>query len=466
MEMVKSMRILITGATGLIGRELGKRLASRGHDIVVTSRNAERARRDLPFPARVFTWPGSEEPFPVTALEGVEAVVNLAGESIGELRWTEVKKNAIRTSRVLGTRNLVESLKQLPQPIRVLVQGSAMGYYGDRGDESLTEAAVGGQGFLADVVRDWETEAEELTATGARVVKVRTGVVFARHGGVFQKLAAIFGKGLGGRLGSGRQWMSWIHLEDIVNAFIFCLENEALRGAVNAVAPEPVRNERFTVAFARAIDRPVFLPVPLPALQMALGDSVDMVLSSSRVVPQALVDAGFQFAFPELALALKDLCEPLRNGQHEFIVEQWVPRPPEDVFPFFSDEKNLEVLTPAFLHFKVLDKSTATLESGTVIDYLLTLHGVPLRWRSKIVNWSEGKSFVDVQERGPYQKWHHTHEFVPFAGGTLLRDRVLYRLPFGLVGETVAGWKVDREVTEIFAFRRKLIAERFGTLES
>jgi len=454
------MRILITGATGLIGREVGKRLSMSGHNLVVVSRNPERARRELPFPATVHKWEGAHRAFPRIALEGVEAVVHLAGESIAE-RWTPEKKKEIRDSRILGTKNLVAAILELPRKPKVLVSGSAIGIYGDRGDTLLDEGSAPGEGFLAGVVKDWEDEAEKLAPSGVRVVRMRTGIVLSRQGGALAKMLPVFSKGLGGKLVTGRQWMSWIHIDDIARAFIFALENEDIRGPVNGTAPEPARNDRFTISLARALGRSVFLPVPLFALKLALGEGAEALLASGRVLPRRLGDLGFEFEFPELNPALENLLAPLREGQHELVAEQWVPKKPEEIFPFFCDEKNLEVLTPPFLNFRVLGKSSPALATGTLINYRLRLHGIPVKWQSRIEDWKRGERFIDVQTRGPYEKWQHTHEFVPLAGGTLLRDRVVYRLPLGLVGDALAGWRVERDIAEIFAFRRKVIADRF-----
>jgi uncharacterized protein len=466
---MRPKRILITGATGLIGKEVGKKLIEHGHQLSVVSRNPNRARMELPFPARVFKWSGESEEFPQAALDEVDAVVHLAGESIADGRWSEERKKRIRDSRVIGTQRLVDAIaihSEAKNRIKVFVQGSAIGYYGSRGDEVLNESSTKGEDFLADVVADWEVEADRLASVSQapdfRLVKLRTGIVLSRHGGALAKMLPLFQKGLGGKLASGQQWMSWIHIEDIASLFAFSVENEDARGVINGSAPEPARNDRFTVALARAVGRPVFLPVPESALKIAFGEMSQALLGSQRVVPERALELGFQFRFPELVPALEQLGETLKAGQHELFAEQWVPMTPEEVFPFFCSELNLEALTPQFLNFKVLGKSTDKIEEGTLIDYRLSLHGIPMKWRTRIEEWQPNKKFVDVQLKGPYRRWHHTHEFIPFAGGTLLRDRVLYQLPMGWLGDTAAGWKVGGDVGQIFAFRRQQIDTMFG----
>lgn len=456
------MKILITGATGLIGKELGKKLVEAGHAIHALSRHPDRAQMDLPFPAKIFKWESGHSEFPRAALDGVEAVINLAGEPIADKRWTPEQKARIRDSRILGTRHLIEAISVSSTKPKVFLQGSAIGYYGNRGDEILTESSEIGKGFLAEVVRDWEAEAEKVSAFGTRLVLVRTAVVFSAHGGALERLFPVFEKGLGGQLGNGQQWMSWIHLDDLVRTFIFALENPSLSGVVNGSAPEPARNDRFTHALCRAIGRSEFLPVPTIALKLALGETATAILESQRVKPEKLQQAGFEYRFPELVPALQNVAEAHRDGEHELLTEQWVPRQVDEIFPYFCDEKNLEALTPPFLNFRVLKKSTHSIEHGTEIDYRLSLHGVPFSWRTRIEEWTPGIRFVDLQLKGPYAKWHHTHDFVPFAGGTLLRDRVRYKMPLGRIGDALSGWKVHRDVNQIFSFRRKKIHELFG----
>lgn len=460
------MRVLMTGATGLIGKEIGKRLAEKGVHLVVVSRNPHRAKLELPFPAEVFEWKHFSEKFPDEALENINGIIHLAGESIAQGRWSDKKKELIRESRILGTKRLVEAINRrsgtLPE---VFILGSAIGIYGDCGNDVVDESSSPGQGFLANVVRDWEAETVPLERLGIRIAKVRTGVVFSRREGAFAKIAPIFMRGLGGHLGDGQQWMSWIHINDIARIFIFSLENSLAKGSINAAAPEPVRNERFTVTLARALGRSVFLPVPKAALKLGLGEASSVILDSQRVLPVHLQELGFKFDFGEIKTAIDDLCEPLRAGQHEFVSEQWIPRSPGEIFPYFCSETNLENLTPPFLKFKVLGKSTQKIEVGTLIDYRMSLHGLPVRWKTQIDTWKNGESFSDRQLHGPYQKWHHLHEFIPLAGGTLMRDRVLYKLPLGIIGEAIGGGRVLTEVTRIFAYRRQIIGERFGVVQ-
>jgi uncharacterized protein (TIGR01777 family) len=458
------MKILITGATGLIGKEIGKKLIDSGHHLVVTSRNKTRALAELPFPAEVVEWKGHHEAFPQAALIDVEAVINLAGESIASGRWNKKRKKEIYDSRILGTRRLVEAV-QLSQKngtskVQHFLSASAIGIFGNAGDKNLVEDGPQGSDFLAKVCSDWEREAMKLSIT-VRVVTPRIGIVLSRQGGALLKMLPIFNLGIGGAIGSGKQWMSWIDLHDLVSIFHFCLENKTITGPVNAVAPAPASNKAFSLQLAQSLHKRLFFPVPGIILKVMLGEMSTLVLSSQRVVPKKLQDAGFNFKFPELKPSLDAITAPLLAGQKELLAEQWIPQKPEEVFHFFSNELNLEKLTPPFLNFKVLGKSTDQIQESTLIDYKLSLYGIPLSWRTKIEVWDENKQFVDMQLKGPYKKWHHTHDFIPYAGGTLLRDTVLFKLPMGFLGEVFSGPKVQSDVTKIFAFRRQIIFKEF-----
>ena len=293
------MKVLITGASGLIGTRLAKELAVRGHELLLTTREEPKDEQHIQWDA--------EKGFPhPEKLEGIGAVVHLAGEPITALRWTDEKKKAIRDSRVHGTRNVVAAISRLAHKPTVMIAGSAVGYYGERGDEELTEASNAGEGFLADVCREWESESRRAEDAGIRTVLIRTGLVLSKDGGVLGTMALPFKLGLGGVVGSGKQWMSWISLDDHIAAIIFALENESLRGAVNFTAPEPVTNEEFTKTMGEVLYRPTIIPVPEFAVSMLLGEMGDqLLLASMRVLPKRLEDNGFKFQHPSLKETLE-----------------------------------------------------------------------------------------------------------------------------------------------------------------
>jgi uncharacterized protein len=275
------MIVAVTGASGFIGRRLTERLRAGGHTV------REISLRSGPLIVPV-----------------CHAVVHLAGEPVAQ-RWTRSARDRILKSRVDGTKSLVKALGEHPPP--VLLSASAIGYYGSRGDEILTESSKPGADFLAQVVTGWEREARSAEQFGVRVVLLRFGVVLGRGGGALQKMLLPFRLGLGGRLGSGRQWMSWIHLDDLISLIGFAMESTQCSGAINAVAPHPVTNAEFTHDLARALHRPAIFPVPEFALKLLYGEMAQMILGSQRVVPEAALQAGFEFRFRELGLALRQI---------------------------------------------------------------------------------------------------------------------------------------------------------------
>jgi uncharacterized protein (TIGR01777 family) len=293
------MRVLVTGSHGLIGTELVGRLTGAGHQVT-------RLVRSSPGPGEA-AWDPAAGTIEADKLEGHDAAVHLAGVGIGDHRWTDEHKKAVLDSRVQGTGLLARTLAGLSSPPKVLASGSAVGFYGDRGDDELTEADGRGGGFLADVVSAWEEAALPAADAGIRVVLVRTGVVLTAKGGALKKQLTPFKVGLGGRLGSGRQWLSWISLDDEVGALMHVLASEAVAGPVNLTAPEPVTNADFTATLARVLRRPAVLPVPTVALNALFGKEMvtEMLLAGQRVLPAALQASGFTFAHPGLEETLR-----------------------------------------------------------------------------------------------------------------------------------------------------------------
>ena len=298
------MRVAVTGANGLIGRALVERLQAGGHQMVRLSRDAVAQGQD----ASVVGWDPAAGRIDGEALEGLDAVVHLAGEPIAARRWSAEQKQRIADSRVRGTALLSGALARLDAPPGVLVSASAIGFYGDRGDERLDESSSGGDGFLAEVCRHWEASADAARGADVRVVHPRTGVVLSDSGGALAEMLPFFRLGLGGRIGDGRQWMSWITLHDEVEALMWLLDAD-VEGPVNLTAPSPVTNSELTKALGRTLRRPTLLPTPKPALWARLGRELTEALlySSTRVEPAVLQRSGFQFTHPNLEAGLTDL---------------------------------------------------------------------------------------------------------------------------------------------------------------
>lgn len=305
------MRIAVTGATGFIGRELCQALASRGDEVTVLTRHPDRARSHVPAGSRVVAW-DAVSALPAGALDGVSAVVNLAGEPIVGL-WTLEKKRRIVESRVTTTRRVVEALAASVEPPRVLVSGSAVGYYGDRGDEVLTEDSASGSGFLPAVCRVWEAEAHKAEQYGVRVTCLRTGLVLGTSGGILPVMLLPFRLGLGAVVGSGRQWMSWVHVADEVGLIVHAIDRD-VSGALNAVAPNPVTNAELSRTVADELGRPLFLQVPAPLLRLATGELADLLLHSERAISDRAQRTGYAFQHPTLQEALRTVLQPAREA--------------------------------------------------------------------------------------------------------------------------------------------------------
>jgi uncharacterized protein (TIGR01777 family) len=294
------MLVVLTGATGFMGARLAAELTTAGHGLRVLGR---RGPSQFLSTTEFFAWDSNAGEPPAESLQGADAVVNLAGEPVAQ-RWTPEVKRRIRDSRVAGTRHLVNALSTIPRRPGTLINASAIGVYGSRGDEVLTEASPHGEDFLAHVTEEWEQAADLAGALGIRVVKLRTGIVLGKEGGALAKMLTPFRVGVGGRLGSGRQWMSWIHIEDAVRLILYALEKPEVKDALNVATPNPVTNAEFTRQLAAALRRPAIFPVPAFALRALFGEMAGALLSSQRALPRAALAAGFRFRYPDLTGAL------------------------------------------------------------------------------------------------------------------------------------------------------------------
>ncbi len=293
------MKIVIAGASGLVGRAVDAALRAEGNEVVRLVRGAPAGEGEV-------AWNPAARELDASRIEGVDAIINLAGENIAGGRWTAARREKILRSRVDATATLVGAMMKLTRRPAVFVSASAVGFYGERGEEELTEASGIGQGFLSEVCLAWETHAQGAARAGVRTVVLRLGVVLAREGGALAKMRPLFRLGLGGRMGGGRQWMSWVGLDDVVGVIEHALSDERCRGPVNVVAPEPVRNAEFVATLARVLRRPAVLPVPEGLLRLALGRMAEeTLLASTRVRPRGLQETGYAFRRPTLEGTLR-----------------------------------------------------------------------------------------------------------------------------------------------------------------
>lgn len=298
------MKILITGGTGFIGSRVGEELNRKGHEIVVLTRSPEKAK--LPFPVRLYTWDASKDiPPPVEALRSVDVVINLIGEGIADKRWTKERKKVLWNSRVESSKKLIQALESANK-LKLFMSASAVGFYGDRGDEPLNEESSNGEGFLAELCLEWEEATYKILEKhpALRLVHTRFGIVLGKKG-FLEKLLPLFKMNLGSQLGSGKQYLSWIHIDDLARGILKVVEDETLSGPINFAAPEPVTNKEFTEELAHALDKRIFLPIPELAIKIMFGELSEALLGSQRVTSQKLQKSDFEF--DSLQEALKDL---------------------------------------------------------------------------------------------------------------------------------------------------------------
>ena len=468
------MRVFVTGATGFIGRALIPRLQRDGHAVVAWVRTPARARGLLGAEVELVHADTALGGL-VAAIERCDAVVNLAGEPLMGGRWTAGRRAVLERSRIAVTGQLVRAMAEVKICPRVFISGSAVGYYGDRGDEPLTEASSGGEDFLARLCRRWESAAVDAERLGARVVLLRTGVVLGRAGGALAQMLPPFQLGVGGPVGSGKQYLPWIHLHDLVKIIAVALVDDRYRGPVNGVAPEQATSRTFAHALGHALHRPAILPVPALALKAIFGEAATVLLASQRVDPRVLRELQFAFDFPTLDSALEDIVggtaveispaqsrpEAAGEARYELRARTVIDASLDQTFAFFSKAANLGVITPAAMSFSILGQ-VPPMAMGAMIDYRVRVGPLPVRWRTRITTWEPGRRFADLQEKGPYRFWWHEHTFQADGPRTVMEDRVYYTPPLGLFGRLANRFFIRSTLRKIFQYRGDVIRLRFG----
>ncbi len=468
------MRVLVTGATGFIGNRLCEALARRGHEVCILTRRVNSSVSGSRFshtPYHCATWDPKKGVDPAL-FSGVEALIHLAGASIAGKRWNPSYKKELWDSRTQGTRHIVQALLSSNSTLKCFISASAIGYYGDCENREVTEMTPSGNDFLAKLCRAWEEETSSLESHCRRIV-ARIGLVLGKGGGLIEKLHPLFRCGLGSPLGHGRQWMSWIHLEDVVHFFCEALENSAFNGTYNLTAPHATVHRKFIETMAETLGGFVSPSVPYVGLRLTQGEVAKYIVASQKVLPKRLMDMDFPFKYPMLPEALEDLL-PDNPYDHEFNNRLWLKKNQSDVFDFFSKTENLEKITPPWIRLKILGLKNLSedtskiqpeiqsgtrpeIQSGSQIDYQLRIHGFPMKWRTLIKDWNPPHGFFDVQLKGPYSKWEHTHRFESFAGGTLMTDQVCFRPPMKYLGNALMGSFIAKDIQKIFSFRNKII---------
>lgn len=471
------MNILVSGGTGFVGRALVLRLRRDGHAVTVLARDAARAASLLGTEARIVS---TNSPDVLAAeVERAHAVISLAGEPVIG-RWTTKRRESIRKSRTESTRKLVEAIGKASTPPKVFVSASAVGYYGDGGDRILTEKSPIGSGFLADVCQDWEYEARKAESGATRVAIFRIGVVLGLGGGALEPMLPLFRAGVGGPIGSGRQYVSWIHIEDLVGMMATAITDARYAGTFNATGPEPVTFKAFAKALGRALQRPAMLPAPSFAIRAVFGEAASVLLEGQRALPERALELGYWHRFATVDAALSDLfsVDSVHIGSIEGPIPQSayleqrrpiyllhaetvVDRKLDEVFPFFSRPENLGLITPPGMNFRITSLPDR-IQEGSLIKYRLRVGPAPIRWTTRIDVWEDGTRFVDSQLEGPYASWWHEHSFRADGDRTVMTDRVYYAPPLGPLGRVANALFITNELKGVFGYRAAIMRLRFG----
>lgn len=435
----------------MVGKELGKKLAAKGHQLFVLTRNREKAKLQCPYPQTPITWDELESS---PLFSELECIVNLAGANVNGKRWSKSYKQELYDSRVKNTTQLVELSNSKGNNLKSFISTSAIGIYGETEDKTVDEDDSKSYGFLGKLCQDWEAPLNNLDKI--RKVVLRVGIVMSEKGGALAEMVPPIQNGVGGCLGNGKQFMSWVDIEDLTNMYIFAIEND-ITGAYNATAPNPASNRDISEAIAQRLGVKLGLSVPYFALRIAVGEVAPHLVESQKIGSTKIQNKGFQFEYKKIDDSINKRVPKLKGTEKRYIFEQWIPKPKEEVFPFFAEVKNLENITPPSLNFRITSVSAEPLSVGTEIQYNLKVDGIPVKWKTLIKDWNPPHMFSDNQEKGPYSKWYHIHQFEDLAGGTLMTDQVDFKIPLGVIGYLATAWKVLGDVKSIFDFRRQKI---------
>lgn len=451
------MRVLVTGATGLIGRHVCKQLLQSGHQLTVITRSQKKYNEIVGLPAYILEHDLIKGPLKSSPiLESIEVIIHLAGENIAGSRWSKAFKQKLYDSRVKTTQHLLDSFIHLEQKkLSLIISASGIGIY-NISDEKCNEQAPTRKdsSFFSQLCHAWEKCVDEKRLS-ARVVRVRLGPVLARDGGMLAQMEPYARAGVLGRMPGRDFWMSWIHIEDVVRGLMFCIENDKISDVVNFTSPEPCLYLDFVHALNQTFKKRDFLPPPKFLLSILHGEMMNTLTESHRILPQKLMDQGFSFCFQKIHTAFANLYKnfllPLR-----FEGSQWVSKDRNVVFDFFSSPKNLEKITLPQFKLQLIEPYPSRIEKDVEIDYNINMYGLNIKSKSKITTYKPPDLFVDEGVKGLFHKWRHVHQFQSLAGGTLIEDRVNYQLPYylSLLGHRMA----KARIKEMFDYRRKMIS--------
>ena len=479
------MRVLVTGATGFVGRATVSYLIGQGHEVVALTTlskldDLQGVKESLGEGVRVLVFHGNRDDLRAQ-LEIVDVVVNLAGNTLAGVRWTDKKKRNFKNSRVGFTQIISEEINNCDTPPSLLISASAVGYYGDCGSEILSDIAEKGTGYLADLCDEWERSALLCSSENTRVCILRLGVVLGREGGILSRISSSFDLGVGTFIGNGQQFVPWIHLVDVVRIVGYCIDTENIKGAMNCTAPVPVTSKDIAMQVKRFTFCKFIVSVPAFIVRLVFGEGVTVLTNSQNATPDLLINHGFEFSFVQLEQALKqeyghpnlmvrhpNIATRRVDGTFQIRSEVALKREIGEVFPFFASPLNLGLLTPSWLRFRIASMPEEMAVEAR-IRYSIRLWMVSINWTTRIVEWRQELSvptFTDVQERGPYSMWCHQHSFWPQQDGTvIMMDTVTYRMPYGVVGHWVHTFFLQNILWRIYSFRAMVIRLRFNSVD-
>ena len=479
------MKVFLVGATGFVGRTTTAFLLGQGHDVVAWVRDSDQAKDQLGRDVTLV----SEDVDLVKEMENADVVVNLSGQQLSGVRWTKNRKKRFYESRVGINNQLVEAMKNATNLPHTFLSANAIGFYSPSSNKVTDEDPPNNDTFLGKLCSDWEQSANEAKNIGVRVCNLKFGLVLGREGGILAQMSLPFEYGVATNLGFGNHMFSWIHILDLVRAIGFCIDNSDVSGSVNITSPNPVKCKEFVKALAK--NTVSFITVPVPTILFGFvygfGESAKHLTNSHNVIPEKLVANGFSFVFEEVFDALNeefnssdvkitdhklgktDSSYPLRvecykkaSAQYELNTSIKLKSDTYSTFGFFSSPLNLGMSTPNWMGFRILEMPEHV-DKGSTFAYKINLGPLPFRWRTEIAKWSEGEMFIDFQTKGPYSLWWHEHRIIENSNTTsLMEDRVLYRVPLGLLGRVAHFFFVKRTLFRIFSYRRRIIQLRFG----
>jgi len=480
---LKGSSVLLIGATGFIGRYLVSYMKGKGCSVIAGVRDVTSAPQQLGQDVKVIDINGDTDLI-VETLEEVETVINLAGRQLAGVRWTKKRKAEFGESRIGLNKKIVKCISLCEKPPTTFLTASAVGVYGDSGRKEISEQGPDGTGYLADMCRQWEDAANEGIKSNVRVISLRLGIVLNREGGMLNQLTLPFEMGVGSYIGDGKQIVPWIHLKDVLRMIDYVISNREISGPVNCTAPNPITAKFFAETLKRNTAAKLLLPLPKIVLKILFGEGAGVLTNSQNAIPKKALDTGFHFTYEDINSALQsefddhsvdvqkvnlqtDELAPhsektITSAQYRLKTQATLNVSTEKAFKFFHSPANLGLCTPPWLKFSVLE-SSPEMGKDSMYVYQIKLGPIPLKWTTRIIEWTPDDGFIDLQENGPYKLWVHKHQMKRITSSwTEMEDTVHYSLPFGPIGKLAHNLIIKKVLKRIFSYRNEIIKLRFG----